>query len=43
MGFVDKIIHGDCEQVLKGFPDNSIDLILTSPLYANQMEKTIVV
>jgi len=24
---VNEIIHGDCEQVSKGFPDNSIDLI----------------
>lgn len=40
MDFVDKIIHGDCEQVLKGFPDNSIDLIFTSPPYADQRRKT---
>ena len=40
MDYVDKIIHGDCEQVLKGFPDNSIDLIFTSPPYADQRKKT---
>lgn len=40
MDFVDKIIHGDCEQVLKGLPDNSIDLIFTSPPYADQRRKT---
>jgi len=40
MDFVDRIIHGDCEQVLKGLPDNSIDLIFTSPPYADQRGKT---
>ncbi len=35
-----KIILGDCEEVLKGFPDNSIDLIFTSPPYADQRAKT---
>ncbi len=34
--FVNKIIYGDCEKVLKDFPDNSIDLIFTSPPYADQ-------
>src|SRR3990172_7889872 len=36
----DKIILGDCEDVLKGFPDNSFDLIFTSPPYADQRAKT---
>lgn len=36
MDFVDQIICGDCEQVLAEFPDNSIDLIFTSPPYADQ-------
>ena len=40
MDFVNKIIQGDCEQVLKGFPDNSIDLIFTSPPYADQRKTT---
>ncbi|MBC8509256.1 MAG: site-specific DNA-methyltransferase [Chloroflexi bacterium] len=40
MDFVDKIIHGDCEDVLKNWPDNSIDLIFTSPPYADQRKKT---
>ncbi len=40
MSFVNKIIQGDCEQVLKGFPDNSIDLIFTSPPYADQRKTT---
>lgn len=34
-----KIYCGDCEEVLKTFPDNSIDLILTSPPYADQRKK----
>ena len=40
MDSVNKIIHGDCEQVLKEFPDNSIDLIFTSPPYADQRKRT---
>ena len=40
MDFADRIIHGDCEQVLKQFPDNSVDLIFTSPPYADQRKKT---
>jgi len=40
MDFVNKIIHGDCGQVLKGFPDNSVDLIFTSPPYADQRKNT---
>lgn len=37
---LDTIICGDCEQVLKTFPDNCIDLIVTSPPYADQRKKT---
>jgi len=33
---LDTIIQGDCEEVLKSFPDNSVDLIFTSPPYADQ-------
>jgi site-specific DNA-methyltransferase (adenine-specific) len=40
MDFVNRIIQGDCEHVLKGFPDNSIDLIFTSPPYADQRRTT---
>ena len=40
MDFVNKIIHGDCEEVLKSWPDNSIDLIFTSPPYADQRANT---
>ena len=32
-GFINKIIVGDSEQILKKFPDNCIDLIFTSPPY----------
>ncbi|MCB8943167.1 MAG: site-specific DNA-methyltransferase [Ardenticatenaceae bacterium] len=40
MVFADTIIHGDCEDVLQEFPDNSVDLIITSPPYADQRKKT---
>jgi DNA modification methylase len=40
MDFVNQIIHGDCERVLGGFPDDSIDLIFTSPPYADRRKKT---
>jgi len=40
MDFLDQIIQGDCEEVLKTLPDNSIDLIFTSPPYADQRAKT---
>ncbi|MDD5727101.1 MAG: site-specific DNA-methyltransferase [Victivallales bacterium] len=31
---------GDCEEILKKIPDNSIDLIFTSPPYADQRKNT---
>lgn len=31
--FLNKIINGDCMDVLKQIPDNSIDLVVTSPPY----------
>ena len=31
---------GNCEKVLKKLPDNSVDLIFTSPPYADQRKKT---
>lgn len=34
------IINGDCEEVLKAFPENSVDLIFTSPPYADQRSST---
>jgi DNA modification methylase len=29
-----ELINGDCLEVLRGLPDNSIDLIFTDPPYA---------
>ena len=40
MEYLDKIIQGDCESVLKELPDDSIDLIFTSPPYADQRRRT---
>jgi DNA modification methylase len=40
MSLTDSIICGDCEDVLQDFPDNCIDLIVTSPPYADQRKKT---
>ncbi len=34
------ILLGDCKDVLKELPDNSIDLIFTSPPYADQRKNT---
>ena len=33
MDYIDKIICGDSAEILKGIPDNSIDLVVTSPPY----------
>jgi len=30
---INKVIHGDCLEVMKGIPDNSIDCIITDPPY----------
>ena len=40
MDIVNQFFQGDCEQILKRFPDNSIDLIFTSPPYADQRQGT---
>ena len=40
MDYIDSIILGDCEHVLKSVPDDSIDLIFTSPPYADQRKRT---
>lgn len=40
MDFINKILLGDCGDVLKDFPENSVDLIFTSPPYADQRRKT---
>jgi DNA modification methylase len=31
--YINQIIHGDCLEVMKGIPDNSIDSIITDPPY----------
>lgn len=38
--YLNQILLGDCQQVLRGLPDNSIDLIFTSPPYADQRQHT---
>jgi len=40
MDYINQIIQGDCEDILEEFPDNSIDLIFTSPPYADQRKNT---
>jgi len=40
MQYNNKILLGDCEQVLKSLPDNCVDLIFTSPPYADQRKTT---
>jgi len=35
-----KVICGDCEPVLGDFPDNCVDLIVTSPPYADSRKKS---
>ncbi|MBI5879059.1 MAG: site-specific DNA-methyltransferase [Chloroflexi bacterium] len=40
MEYQNKFIHGDCEEVLQKLPDNCIDLIFTSPPYADQRNHT---
>jgi len=34
------VVYGDCLEKLKGIPDNSVQLIVTSPPYADQRSKT---
>ena len=40
MEYLDKILHGDCQDLLKRLPDDSVDLIFTSPPYADQRQRT---
>lgn len=40
MDYVNQILLGDCEDILSEIPDNSVDLIFTSPPYADQRKKT---
>lgn len=37
---LNQVICGDCETVLKSSPDNSVDLIVTSPPYADRRKNT---
>jgi DNA modification methylase len=38
--WTNKVIQGDCLEVMKDIPDKSIDMILTSPPYDNLREIT---
>lgn len=40
VGFRNAVINGDCENILRSIPDNSVDLIFTSPPYADQRTST---
>lgn len=40
MDYLNRILLGDCEEVLKALPDDSVDLIFTSPPYADQRRNT---
>lgn len=40
LDYRNKIMNGDCEDILKALPDNSVDLIFTSPPYADQRSST---
>ena len=37
---VDQVFEADCLEFLKGVPDNSVDLVVTSPPYADNRKKT---
>jgi site-specific DNA-methyltransferase (adenine-specific) len=37
--FINKIICGDCLEVMKEMPDKSIDLLLTDPPYGINADK----
>ena len=40
MEYWNELLLGDCEEVLKGLPEESVDLIFTSPPYADQRKRT---
>ncbi|MBN1348456.1 site-specific DNA-methyltransferase [candidate division KSB1 bacterium] len=40
MDFLNRIICGDCGEVLQNIPENMVDLIFTSPPYADQRQST---
>ena len=39
LGF-NTIVEGDCQDILRGYPADSIDLIVTSPPYADQRKRS---
>ena len=40
MDYFNAVLEGDCEKVLFNIPDNTFDLIFTSPPYADQRVST---
>jgi site-specific DNA-methyltransferase (adenine-specific) len=40
MDIIADILQGDCKEILKNLPENSVDLIVTSPPYADQRKST---
>ena len=36
--YINKIINGNCVDIMQNFPDNSIDMVITSPPYDNLRE-----
>lgn len=38
LNFINKVYEGDCLEVCKKFPEDSVDLIITSPPYADARE-----
>ncbi|MDO9154891.1 MAG: DNA methyltransferase [Paludibacter sp.] len=40
MKITTELFLGDCKNELKNIPDNSVDLIVTSPPYADQRKST---
>ena len=36
--FINKIICGDCLEIMKFIPDKSIDLVLTDPFYVPKIQ-----
>ena len=40
MEYLNQILLGDCQEVLRDVPDESVDLIVTSPPYADQRRQT---
>src|SRR6266404_1738104 len=39
MSALDSILSGDCREVLRELPDNFVDLVVTSPPYADRRSK----